>query len=334
MSAATPIETASAPSASALATSAPERIPPETTSWMRRCIPSSWSASTARRTAGSVGIPTCSMKTSCVAAVPPCMPSRTMTSAPGLDRERDVEVGARRSDLDEDRLLPVGDLAQLLDLDLEVVGPGPVGVTARAALVDARRQVAHLRDAVGDLLAEQDPAAAGLGALADHDLDRVGAAQVVGVHPVARRQQLVDERLGRRALLGRHAAVAGRRRGAHRARAATQRLLGRRRQRAEAHAGDRDRDVELERALGVARAEHDVRVAALAIALERIARHARPEQQEVVEVGEAALGAEAADVVDALARGALDLGDDLAAEERRLAQGHLRSLPAWSTLKL
>ena len=56
-----------------------------------------------------------------------------------LDRERDVEVGARRADLDEDRLLPVGDLAQLLDLDLEVVGPRPVGVTARAALVDARR---------------------------------------------------------------------------------------------------------------------------------------------------------------------------------------------------
>ena len=73
-----------------------------------------------------------------------------------LDRQRDVEVGARRADLDEDRLLPVGDLAQLLDLDLQVVGPGPVGVTARAALVDARRQVAHLRDAVGDLLAEQD----------------------------------------------------------------------------------------------------------------------------------------------------------------------------------
>ena len=242
-----------------------------------------------------------------------------------LDRERDVEVRARGADLDEDRLLPVGDLAQLLDLDLEVVGPGPVGVTARAALVDARRQVAHLRDAVGDLLAEQDSATAGLGALADHDLDGVRAAQVVGVHPVARGQQLVDERLGRGALLGRHAAVAGRRRGAHRARAATQRLLGRRRQRAEAHAGDRDRDVELERALGVAVAEHDVRVAALAIALQRVARDARAQQQEVVEVGEAALGAEAADVVDAFARGALDLGDDLAAEERRLAQGHLRT---------
>ena len=128
-----------------------------------------------------------------------------------LDRKRDVEVRARRADLDEDRLLPVGDLAQLLDLDLQVVGPRPVGMTAGAALVDARRQVAHLRDPIGDLLAEQDAAPAGLGALADHDLDRVRAPQVVGVHPVARGQQLVDERLRRRPLLGRHAAVAGRR---------------------------------------------------------------------------------------------------------------------------
>ena len=34
------------------------------------------------RTAGSVGIPACSMNTSCVAAVPPCIPSTTTTSAP------------------------------------------------------------------------------------------------------------------------------------------------------------------------------------------------------------------------------------------------------------
>jgi predicted phosphodiesterase len=34
--------------------------------------------------AGSVGMPTCSMKTSCVAAVPPCIPSTTMTSAPAF----------------------------------------------------------------------------------------------------------------------------------------------------------------------------------------------------------------------------------------------------------
>ena len=34
--------------------------------------------------AASVGMPTCSMKTSWVAPVPPCMPSRTTTSAPAF----------------------------------------------------------------------------------------------------------------------------------------------------------------------------------------------------------------------------------------------------------
>ena len=101
----------------------------------------------------------------------------------GLHRQRDVVVGPRRADLDVDRLLPVGDLAQLLDLDLEVVGAGPVRMPAGAALVDALRQVAHLGDAVGDLLAEQHAAAAGLGALADDDLDGVGRRRSSGFMP-------------------------------------------------------------------------------------------------------------------------------------------------------
>ena len=164
----------------------------------------------------------------------------------GLHRQRGVEVGPRGADLDVDRLLPVGDLAQLADLDLEVVGPGPVGMAAGAALVDALRQVAHLGHAVGDLLAEQHPAAARLGALADHDLDRVRAAQVVRVHPVARGQQLVHE----------HASSGSRSSGVMppspvvvdvptAARAPPERLLRGPRQRAEAHPGDRDRDVEV-----------------------------------------------------------------------------------------
>ena len=70
----------------------------------------------------------------------------------------------------------------------------------------------------------------------------------------------------------------------------------------------------------MARAEHDVGVAALAVALERVARDARAEQQQVVEVRQPPLRAEAADVVDALARRALDLGDRRAVEEVRLAQ--------------
>ena len=59
----------------------------------------------------------------------------------GLHRERSVVVGPRGADLHVDRLLPVGDLAQLPDLDLQVVGAGPIGMTAGGALVDALRSV-------------------------------------------------------------------------------------------------------------------------------------------------------------------------------------------------
>ena len=70
----------------------------------------------------------------------------------GVHRELDVVVGAGRADLHVDGLFPVGDLAQLVDLDGQVVGPGPVGVAAGAALVDTLGQRAHLRDARRDLL--------------------------------------------------------------------------------------------------------------------------------------------------------------------------------------
>ena len=188
---------------------------------------------------------------------------------------------------------------------------------------------------------EEHPAAAGLRALPDDDLDRVGLAQVVRVHAVARREQLVDERLRVLALLRRHAAVARRRRGADLGRAAAERLLRRRGERAEAHARDRDRDLQLERLLREPRAEDDVGRAPLAVALERIAGDGRAEEEEVVEVREPPLRAEAADVVDALGRRALDLGDDRAVEEVRLAEvpgalsgcGH-QYAPALSILKV
>ncbi len=46
----------------------------------------------------------------------------------------------------------------------------------------------------------------------------------------------------------------------------------------------------------------------------------RAEEQKIVEVRQPALGAEAADVVDPLRRGALDLGDRGPVEEVRLAE--------------
>ncbi len=159
----------------------------------------------------------------------------------GLHGKRRVIIGACAADLDVDRLFPVGDLAQFHDLDFEIVRTGPVGMTAGGALVDALRQVAHIGNAVGNLLAEQHAAATGLGALANHDLDRVGTAQVLRVHAVTRRQILVDERLGMAALLIGHAAVAGGGRGAGKRRATAERFLGVTRERPETHAGNGDR---------------------------------------------------------------------------------------------
>ncbi len=126
-----------------------------------------------------------------------------------LDRQRDVVFRPRRADLDVDRLLPIGDLAQLLDLDLEIVGAGPIGVAAGAALVDPGRQRPHPGDALGDLLAEQHAAAARLGALADDDLDGVAAPHVLGIGAVARWQHLIDKERRGGALLLAHAAIAG-----------------------------------------------------------------------------------------------------------------------------
>ena len=67
----------------------------------------------------------------------------------------------------------------------------------------------------------------------------------------------------------------------------------------------------------------------------------RSEEEEVVEVRQAPLRAEAADVVDALPRGTLDLGDRRAVEEVRLAEvpgpralDRHQYAPALSILKL
>ena len=137
-------------------------------------------------------------------------------------------------------------------------------------------QGAHAGDPLGDLLPEQHAAAAGLGALAEHDLDGVGLAQVVGVHAVAGRQVLVDEVLGLAALLGRHAAVAGGGGGA--------RPRWRRGPSASLALADSAPKLIPAMVTGMSRcsgllrvpvAEDDVGVALLAVALQRVAGHAR-----------------------------------------------------------
>ena len=242
----------------------------------------------------------------------------------GLRREGSVVVGAARPDLHVDGLLPVGDLAQLLELDREIVRTGPVRVAAGRALVDARRQAAHPGDPLGDLLPEQHAAAAGLGALADHHLDGVGPAQVVRVHAVAGGQVLVDQRLRVAPLLRGHAAVARGGRGPGEARAPAEGLLGVGREGAEAHAGDGHRGLQADRLRGEAVAQHHLGAAPLAVALQRVAADRGAEEQQVVEMRERALRAGAADVVDAGRGRPTDLRHDLGGEGRRGARDRAR----------
>src|SRR5262249_46244369 len=103
-----------------------------------------------------------------------------------------IVIGTRSADLDVDRFLPIGDFADLLDLDLKIVRTGPIRMTAGRALVNALRQGAHLRHSLRDLLAKQHTAAARLRALADDDFDGIGLAQMIRVHAIARGQYLVD----------------------------------------------------------------------------------------------------------------------------------------------
>ena len=172
-------------------------------------------------------------------------------------------------------------------------------MAAGRALVDAGRKRPHVGHPLVDLLAEQQAAAAGLGSLADHDLDGVGLTQVGGVEAVARGEDLVHQLRRCLALLGRHATVARGGGRAHVGGSPAQGFLGAGREGAEAHAGDGDGDIELNRFGTVTGAERGRGIAALPIALERVPADRGGQEDEVVEGGELAPGAQATDGVAA-----------------------------------
>ena len=62
---------------------------------------------------------------------------------PGGDGQLDVVGHPGGADLDVDGNLPAGGLAQLLDLDAQIVGTGPVGVAGGRALIDADGKGTH-----------------------------------------------------------------------------------------------------------------------------------------------------------------------------------------------
>ena len=206
-----------------------------------------------------------------------------------LHGQLDVVVGARRADLDEDRLLPVGDLAQLADLDLEVVRPGPVGMPAT--------RCAGRFPSAGRASPRRGRRSCGRAACRRRPASRPGRRRPRSRRPGA----------GRRGSCRSGTAAAGRR-GSSSARAPP--ASCRRRPwwstcpprvapRPSASFAGADSAPKLMPAIVIgifsssgllreARAERDVGVAALAVALERVARDARAQEEQVVEMRHAA----------------------------------------------
>ena len=180
----------------------------------------------------------------------------------------------------------------------------------RGALVDAGWQRAHLGHLVGHLLPHQMAAEPHLAALADEELARIREPQMVGVEAVAGLDALVEPLLGIAALVRDHAALAGACGGAGHGGAAGKRGLGLIRERAEAHAGDIDRDVEHQRALGIG-PDHRRRYALLAVALDDEARERARQEGQIVEGRDVLEKREAAHPVAAELRLDVDVVDHL-----------------------
>ena len=204
-----------------------------------------------------------------------------MLSGPRLRRHAHVVVDARRTELELDRDLAVGRFADLLDLERQIVGSQPVGMARRRALVDPAGQRAHFGDLIGDLLAHEVAAETDLAPLADEELAAIGQAQMVRVEAVARLDALIEPLRRIAPLVGDHAAFAGAGGGAGHGGAARQSDLGLVGQRAKAHAGDVDRNVEHQRPLR-ARTDDGLGFALLAIALDDEARQRSGQEGQIV----------------------------------------------------
>ena len=237
----------------------------------------------------------------------------------GLGRHAHVVVDPRRAQLELDRDLAVGRLADFLDLEREVVGAEPVRVARRGALIDAGGQRAHLGDLVGDLLAHQVAAEADLAALADEELTGIGEPQMVRVEAVTRLDTLVQPFGGITPLVRDHAALARAGRGAGHGGAAGERDLGLVAERAKAHAGHVDRDIELQRPLGLG-PDHGLGLALLPIALDHEAGEGAGQKGQIVPGRDFLEQREAAHAVAAELGLDVDVVDHLGREHEALAQ--------------
>ena len=239
---------------------------------------------------------------------------------PALGRHAHVVVHARGAELELDRDLVVGRLPDLLDLQREVVRAEPVGMPRRRALVDPGRERAHLRDLLGDLLAHEVAAEADLAALADEELTGVREHEVVRVEPVPALDALVVPLRREVALRRDHPALPRARRRAGHGRTLRERHLRLERERAEAHAGDVDGDVELDRVLREARAEDGLRLALLAVALDHEPGQRAGHEHELVPVRDPLEHREAAHAVAPELGLHVDVVDDLRSEDPAVAE--------------
>ncbi len=236
-----------------------------------------------------------------------------------LDRHAHVVIDARGAELELDRNLVIGRLANLLDLEREIVRTQPVGMARRRALVDAGGQRAHLRHLVRHLLAHEMSAEADLATLADEELAAIGQLQMVRVEAVARLDALVEPLRRIAPLVRDHAAFAGAGRCAGHGGSARQGDLRLERQGAEAHAGDIDRDVELQRPLGLG-ADQGLGQALLAIAFDHETGQRAGQEREVVPVRDLLEQREAPHAIAAELRLDMDVVHHLGGEDAALAQ--------------
>ena len=106
---------------------------------------------------------------------------------PRFHSKRCIKIRAGCAYLYVNRYFPLGNLAQFDQLDFKIVGAGPIRVPAGRALIDALWQIAHIGHAVRYFLAQKHSATAGFCPLPNHHFNRIGFAQIIGIHPIARR---------------------------------------------------------------------------------------------------------------------------------------------------
>ncbi len=102
--------------------------------------------------------------------------------------------------------------------------------------------------------------------------------------------------------------------------AEAERFLDVGRERTEAHPGDRDGNLQLDRFLREARAQHRFGRALLAIPFQRIPRHRRRQENEIIKSRHAAFGAQAADLVQPRLGRLMNVGEHLAVERSAFFQ--------------